>query len=497
MIRTENPYIYKPGNQIRKDLAESAQGIDAAANQIVERKKADYNQVKEVYDGMDLLKEQFNRHHSGLLNEEVAEIEKLTADSIKTMGRMDYSKLGKVNDRIRKLKQMQNNSVNAVKAFESMASRINANPDYVKNPIELLRQSEAIIGNKDVLRSPINLGKTLEDLYSSNVDYEKVVTDRLTKALPKGTTEEVNYINDNGDEITANIVTYKGVTFWNKDTNEIEQEQITLPDKSTIGALDAMTKDVLQSPQEAEGYEKYAIGADKAIGVSMQDSLYGVAAKIVSSGVTSTKRSMKAEVIEYNKIKTENAKAQGEILKLELGVAELKAENQPELYALEIKEKEAKIDSYKSTIRANNALAGSRIADADQTREQTSRFGTDPDGITESKDGSLRMELTDGVGNYVRVRKENGKVIVTSAYDGAEKALSGGEFDALVNNTSKEKRRALNGLKNIIKTETEKSRTGKEIFSGNSLSRENPTKEAPAATVSNGGLPPMSPSNKK
>jgi hypothetical protein len=321
-------FVYNPADDIRRNLAIGAQGLDKAFKKSDEQAEWDFKQVKDTHDNLEVIAASFNEYHSDLLNKELQGVEQGVSAAILKNGKLDYAQMGEVNRAVTRLKTMQNNSQNAVKSYKNAVEMMQTNIGNMRDPVGTQLKMKALLEAPETLSSPRDLGKQINELYQEGVDWQGLVNKRINSTLDgkKKTSKSFTYTDDeSGDLVTVEALIIEGVTEWDDVQKKVVEVKTTNDFGIETGALTGL-KSIIMEGDEALGYEKYVVGSSKAKGNTVEGEIGNTINQYISSTSKVTSRVTPAQQAD---IRNKSIKLAADASK-----AVTQAENEPERFKL-------------------------------------------------------------------------------------------------------------------------------------------------------------------
>jgi hypothetical protein len=480
-------FVYNPADDIRRNLAIGAQGLDNAFKKSDEQAEWDFKQVKDTHDNLEVIAASFNEYHSDLLNKELQGVEQGVSAAILKNGKLDYAQMGEVNRAVTRLKTMQNNSQNAVKSYKNAVEMMQTNIGNMRDPVGTQLKMKALLEAPETLSSPRDLGKQINELYQEGVDWQGLVNKRINSTLDgkKKTSKSFTYTDDeSGDLVTVEALIIEGVTEWDDVQKKVVEVKTTNDFGIETGALTGL-KSIIMEGDEALGYEKYVVGSSKAKGNTVEGEIGNTINQYISSTSKVTSRLTPAQ----QRLQALNLQDAENKVKM----SDFQVETQKDVYDLNTRKVESGITTEEQNsknqtrqldISQQNANTNSRTQQANALEKglvigSDGNYMVDPNnpvtegGVRVNDNGSLSfaegknyIDFSSGLKktrNILNFKKVDGKYIGTDDQN-VEHVIPDGVFRGIANSAPKEDRKALMALKNTVEAkppaDTEVEETG-------------------------------------
>lgn len=435
------PYVYDPSQQIRKDLSNAAMTLEQGFQNVLDRKKQEYDFVNKVYQDTELMKKDLNIHNYELITKRSNDLIKETASAIKEKGKVDFKKLGELRQKVSSIADAKRNSELAVQALGEVAKMAQANAANMRNPVETITKMMSKLKDENYLFSPRNMYEVAMEDYKDGLDYSKIIGEKVQELQKRGTPVQGFYDEKDGSQIK-----YKGVVPFgfrlNPDTKKLEPADEIDP---KTGVKTDKLGEIINTidPELWNGYMKQTVGFGQMFNPNKDD----FARDFINNALTGS--------ISYETNK--DAIQRGlEINKFQQSEEDLKTaqrKNTPEAIAAEEEDRRLNIDYKKaqiSNMAADNALAQKnylqRVKEFNYQVEQDKKTpNRNPGDIRFSKTGnSFFTDVKFGTKKIVAIKNSlkggieledtNKKVIYLSTQP---------EIDAFYNTLKKETREAI------------------------------------------------------
>jgi hypothetical protein len=375
------PYVYDPSQQIRKDLGDAATSVEQGFQNILDKKKQEYDFVNKVYEDAELLKKDLNLHNYELITKRSNDLIKETASVIKEKGKIDFTKLGELKNKVREIADAKKNSELSVQAVGDITKMVQANAANMRNPIDTLTKMMAKLRDEKYLFSPRNMYETAMEDYKNGLDYTKIIQDKLLELQKKGVPVQGQF-----DAPDGSLIEYKGIVPFGYQINETTKKlepKIEVDPKTgvTTNTLDEISRTI--DPELWKGYMKQVVGFGQMLNPNSDDYAKDLINSTLGGSISYT---VKEDALKRNTART-NAKLK------EVQLDNALYEASPQQRALDRQKNELEITYKKASIgnmAADNSLAQQRLqqdkAEFAYKKEQDA-IG----GVSTGKSGEIKL----------------------------------------------------------------------------------------------------------
>lgn len=330
------PYVYDPSQQIRKDLSNAAVSVEQGFQNVLDRKKQEYDFVNKVYQDAELMKKDLNIHNYELITKRSNDLIKETASAIKDKGKVDFKKLGELRQKVSSIADAKRNSDLSVQAYGEVIKLVQANAANMRNPIETVTKMMAKLKDENYLFSPRNMYEVAMEDYKDGLDYGKIIGEKLQELQKRGTPVQGQF-----DAKDGSLIEYKGIVPFgyrlNQETKQLEPD--SKPDPQTgqmIDPLDQITNSI--DPELWDGYMKQVVGYGQMLNPNKADFAKDFINSTLGGSISYTTK--KDALARQNERLTVGVKTQDLEKKIrENSPEELAKEAEKELYDRQYKEK--------------------------------------------------------------------------------------------------------------------------------------------------------------
>ncbi len=198
------PYVYDPSQQIRKDLGNAAMTVEQGFQNVLDKKKQDYELVKSQLDNIELLKKDLNKFDNEVMTKRANALLEKSKSEIKEKGKLDFNTIGQVRSEIESIKDAKRNSALKAKAVEEATAYTLKNAANMTDIQSTINQMNNILRNPDTLFSPKPIDSEIMSIYKKGLNMSKIINDKVDDYLEsRAGSNMVTYKNDRGDVIEA------------------------------------------------------------------------------------------------------------------------------------------------------------------------------------------------------------------------------------------------------------------------------------------------------
>jgi hypothetical protein len=198
------PYVYDPSQQIRKDLGDAATSVEQGFQNVLNKKKQDYELAKSQLDNIELLKKDLNKFDNEVITKRANELLEKSKSAIKDKGKLDFNTIGQVRAEIESIRDAKRNSALKAKAIEDATASTLKNAANMTDVQGTINQMNSLLRNPDILFSPKPIDTEIMGVYKKGLNMSKIINDKIDDYLEsRSGTNEFAYKNDRGDVVTA------------------------------------------------------------------------------------------------------------------------------------------------------------------------------------------------------------------------------------------------------------------------------------------------------
>ena len=448
----QQPFIYNPSQSIKESASAISEGVQNIWKPIIQKKVNDYNSIKSELDNIDKVKADLSMYHRDMLGKKANEIQTKYADIIKKNGKVDYKQKALIDDEVRQLRQLNQNSKDAGTVYQEMLELGKNNANYVNDMAGFKDSIARIVRDPQYLMSGSDMRSEMMKAYSKQLNMPLLITERAKKLLPEKAvaTNEV-FIDKDGNRIQSEM---KQSDFYTLDKNTGK----VVVNKDKVSEL---FKSLPVSDMEKQALTENYIGAGKAFGANADDAIQKIIEDtlLANSGFKINKFESAADV-------------EKEKLGLSIAKQDLKSKEWENTTGLKLKE--ANIKSQISSRETGNQIAagqlgvsqGSLALRQQQYNDEKQGIGSNVTGGIAVTPGSGRLELPFKFKDteYVKIVKNKaGQYVATNSYGGTE-IIKNNEIVSLRNSLEDNKKKAWDVAFNPSKKSTKSDKTMKNTY---------------------------------
>jgi len=434
------PYIYDPSQQIRKDLGNAADTVAQGFQNVLDKKKQDYEFVSKTYEDLELIKKDLNLYNNEIITKKSNALLEEAASSIKEKGKLDFSKLGEVKMKVKELADAKRNSDLSVKAADEVIRLMQQNASNMRDVTGTYSEIISSLKDEKNLFSPKNMYESAMTKYRDGLDYVKIGQNKLQDLIKNGNLVSTTYVNKRGDLVEAKGVVPKGFQF-NKESGAVVPVIQKDQNGNTVNPSEVIARNLF-TPEQLEGYKKQIIGA----GVMFNDNPFDYISDFVNSSFSNAvgeKVIKPAETLQ--KERDQSLKAQEDIKKLQ-------DYNSPE--NVELRRKQAEADIKRKETQSQASIISASAA-AQNASTNSARLNAQIEGKIGNNSNSIDTEtpVLDATGTYSAPFKFKGKSYnrigrtpqgrpYVVSENGVPKQITETDANYLINSLPKEERSA-------------------------------------------------------
>lgn len=260
----QQPFIYNPSQSIKESASSVSEGIQNIWKPIIQKKVNDYNTIKSELDNIDKVKEDLSIYHRDMLNKKANELQTEYAGIISKNGKIDYKQKALIDDKIRQLKQLNQNSKDAGTVYQEMLKMAEGNANYVNDMAGFKDALSRIVRDPNSLMGTTDMRTAMMKEYSRKLNIPLLITERAKKLIPeKAVTANEVFIDKDGNRIQSEM---KQSDFYTLDKNTGK----IVVNKDKVAEL---YKSIPISDLEKDALTENYIGAGKAFGANADDAI--------------------------------------------------------------------------------------------------------------------------------------------------------------------------------------------------------------------------------
>lgn len=253
-------YIYDPSQQISQSLGKAAAGAGNIFTQVIQEKQQNFKIAQELESNIQSLKKELNQFSRKTITDKSNALLSDMKSTIFKEGKLDYTKLREVRDRISDLNDLKNGWEIANEQFEQRLKLGLNSKDEIVSITNYYSDLTETLSNEDLIKNPQDLNTALDKVYNRNLDRGIVTKKLLSSYLGKQDMVKGDALDSAGNKYDYAIKdTYAGFTFdpntrkmipsaeipdskWDAIYNDIKQNNPSflkmLQDQDTTGATE-------------------------------------------------------------------------------------------------------------------------------------------------------------------------------------------------------------------------------------------------------------------
>lgn len=372
----QQPYIYDPSKKIGQNLKSVAEGVTSTWEPIIQKRINDYNTVKGDLDNIEKIKSELSVYHRDILNKKAEELQRETAGIIRKNGTIDIKAKAQIDDKIRQLKNLHQNSLEAGTVLQEFMGIAKDNASFITDMAGLKDELYRSVREPESLVSGAGLRDKMMKSYSKNLNIPMLVTERFKNAYASKQLEEVpvTYTDKDGNFYTGSYKAVPGMKF-NPETGRVEPEKIRNQDGTYSTMYDELPNTIL-SQREKLAFSENNIGAGNALHVTVDDAV-----KQLINGAATGFAGLNLKLV--------STKAQQEKQVSDASYSQQRAES----FAREQKRKDEELNLRKQSVSISAQNAATNAARLGLSMKQYKQKITD-EGYEESPDGTFVYNKT-------------------------------------------------------------------------------------------------------
>jgi hypothetical protein len=434
------PYVYDPSQQIRKDLGGAADSVAQGFQNVLNKKKQEYDFVSKTYEELELIKKDLNLYNNELITKKSNDLLQEAASSIKEKGKLDFTKLGEVKMKVKELADAKRNSDLSVKAADEVIRMMQQNASNMRDVTGTYNEIISSLKDEKNLFSPKNMYESALNKFRDGLDYVKIGQNKLQDLIKNGNLVSTTYVNKRGDLVEAKGVVPQGFQF-DKESGAVVPVIQKDQNGNTVNPSEVIARNLF-TPEQLEGYKKQIIGA----GVMFNDNPFDYISEFVNSSFSNAvgeKVIKPAETLK--KELSQAAKAEQDAIQAEY-------ENSDEFKKMQNEKTQSEINRNNASGQASLMNAGSSAKNANTNSSRLQAQLEGKIGVNSSNEDASDP-VTDAAGTYstpfdfkgkkyIRMGKSQGGNFYIVDENGKPKKISEPEANLVINSIKKEERSA-------------------------------------------------------
>lgn len=334
-------FVYDPSQEISQQFKQTAGGVGNVFAQVIAQRQQDFQFAEKMMENIEALKKDVNLLGQQEVSGEVNNLLKEAGSSIVKSGKLDYSKLGEIRQKVSDIKDLKAGYNVYAKNLETLVNLAAQSKDEIVSVSGLYNQLAGLAKDKDLMKRPNDLSARMRNIYDDNRDADVVVRKNIGSVL--GTEKLAQTVEDKSGRYFVQGETYKGATIDPKTRKyNIPQESIDL----AYNSLATNNPDLIT-------FLRKKSGVDPGI---MNDKQLFAEYMMRSAGAPMSK-------MEKSQAEVKTEAAQAELTEAKSETAKFEAKNASRLLNADLQVKW-------SQIRENNAQAQRALSSGQSTGQQ-------------------------------------------------------------------------------------------------------------------------------
>lgn len=220
-------FVYDPSQEISQQFKQTAGGVGNVFAQVIAQRQQDFQFAEKMMENIEALKKDVNLLGQQEVSGEVNNLLKEAGSSIVKSGKLDYSKLGEIRQKVSDIKDLKAGYNVYAKNLETLVNLAAQSKDEIVSVSGLYNQLAGLAKDKDLMKRPNDLSARMRNIYDDNRDADVVVRKNIGSVL--GTEKLAQTVEDKSGRYFVQGETYKGATIDPKTRKyNIPQESIDL-----------------------------------------------------------------------------------------------------------------------------------------------------------------------------------------------------------------------------------------------------------------------------
>lgn len=177
-------YTYDPSESIKQGFQQATASIGGIFNQVIQQQHRDYTLAENAFQNIEALKKDLNIFGQKTVTQKSNDLLKEAGSAILQNGKLDYSKLGEIRQKVSEIKDLKQGYELGAKEYERMLQMGIANKDNMISFEKFYKDLSMKMGDENLVKNPQDLQRALADTYSSNLDSFKIFGKSYLNANP-------------------------------------------------------------------------------------------------------------------------------------------------------------------------------------------------------------------------------------------------------------------------------------------------------------------------
>lgn len=213
-------YVYDPSQQISQGFQQAGSSIGNIFSTLVAQKQRDYNLAENAFQNVEALKKNLNIFGQKNITEKSNALLKEASNAIFKEGKIDYSKLGEIRQKVSDINDLKQGYDLGAKEFERMVQLGVANKDNLVSFEKFYKDLSSKMSDENLVKNPQDLQRQMVDAYTNNLDVNKMFLKSYLAANPLEKQSRTIDVKDaKGNVIRKVNVASEAPTGWGVDAN--------------------------------------------------------------------------------------------------------------------------------------------------------------------------------------------------------------------------------------------------------------------------------------
>jgi hypothetical protein len=370
-------YTYDPSQSIQQGFQQAKMDVGNIFAQVIQQQQRDYTLAENAFQNIEALKKDLNIFGQKNVTEKSNALLKEAGSAILANGKLDYSKLGEIRQKVSDIKDLKQGYELGSKEYERMLQLGIANKDNMVSFEKFYKDLSSKMGDENLVKNPQDLQRALADTYSNNLDASAMFGKTFLKQNPL---QPVSQDIRNAKGQVVGTATGQLPAGWSvgADGKKIPPPSVTVTGADgqprTLDYIDQQLQNVQQNNPDMWALMKKQTGFAGTI-MNDRDIMQNYLSKIPMT--LNTRESKSA-----NQLRMEE---------LTLKSAERKDIVEPTLINLDIQGKRTSIEASKAAIKNSNATADLTQAKIDALNTQSNPQNLTANGVMKDDNGNITV----------------------------------------------------------------------------------------------------------